>query len=64
MAALGLFMVALGLLLLLGSFGALMYYIYQRGRKNPVNNANSAVAPAEPEANRQRWGCIMGGDNR
>ena len=50
MAALGLFMMAVGLLLLLGSFGGLMYYIYQRGRESPAPNA---AAPAEPEANRR-----------
>ena len=56
MAALGLFMMAVGLLLLLGSFGGLMYYIYQRGRGNPGNANHAAAAPAapaEPEANRQ-----------
>ena len=52
MAALGLFMMAVGLLLLLGSFGWLMYYIYQRTRENPTDNA-SGLPPAEPEANRQ-----------
>ena len=53
MAALGLFMMAVGLLLLLGSFGGLTYCIYQRIRENPVNNANNAVGPAETEGNRQ-----------
>ena len=50
MAALGLFMMVIGLLLLLGSFGALMYYIYKRGQANP---AHDLAAPADPEANRQ-----------
>ena len=46
----------IGLLMLLGGFGGVVYILWQQGKK-------SAATPGESEGSRQCQGCIMGGDS-